>query len=433
MAQIEPAVFYSWQDDLSRRTNRYFIQAALKVALRQVSALSIIARAPRLDEATKDMPGAPDIAATIFSKLDQAAAIVADVSLINNGAVQPSGTRSRPTPNPNVLVEVGYALKTLGAEKMILVVNTAYGPVEQLPFDLRPRRVLKYHLAEDSASKAEIRKALVAQLVDALQAILITLRARPHPIPDLPWREYLDRSLGPLRYEGDPVSLHMRDDFVGPDVVKLVEQGATELALTYSLLGHEGRLRPIIFYRSGTGFFHMPSDAIPTARRCYRTMVSAQNLTHGLGRDLVVRWRDDEGGRFFAVLWGHYNGYHVVRWPVPAYGGNFLRDQVFWQLYRNHRFSIRPIEVDTGASPPANFGPSEEVVEELWVSDSARQGSSYGQIPDQLIKDAGVMPEESSWLRLTRVWRWEAPPGGLVMAMETAKWVADLPPDDDMP
>lgn len=47
----------------------------------------------------------------------------------------------RATPNPNVLVELGYAAHSLGWDRIIVVVNTAHGAIEELPFDFRARIV----------------------------------------------------------------------------------------------------------------------------------------------------------------------------------------------------------------------------------------------------------------------------------------------------
>jgi hypothetical protein len=40
-------------------------------------------------------------------------------------------------PNPNVMLEYGYALCSKSHSVMIPVMNTAYGPAEQLPFDMK--------------------------------------------------------------------------------------------------------------------------------------------------------------------------------------------------------------------------------------------------------------------------------------------------------
>jgi hypothetical protein len=43
-------------------------------------------------------------------------------------------------PNPNVLVEYGYALARHGVQRLLLVMNTAFGSPSELPFDLRHLR-----------------------------------------------------------------------------------------------------------------------------------------------------------------------------------------------------------------------------------------------------------------------------------------------------
>ena len=57
-------------------------------------------------------------------KIERAAVFVCDVSLINRGA------GVRPTPNPNVLVELGYALAKVGWSRIVMVLNEASGPSE---------------------------------------------------------------------------------------------------------------------------------------------------------------------------------------------------------------------------------------------------------------------------------------------------------------
>ncbi|HKZ03802.1 MAG TPA: hypothetical protein VJ180_16280, partial [Pyrinomonadaceae bacterium] len=140
-------VFYSWQTDLPNGTNRGFIQKALENAAKAIRADDSIQVAPVIDRDTAGVPGSPDIAETIFAKIDQSHIFVCDVSIINQGAL-------RPTPNPNVLIEYGYARKTLGLDKIITVMNTAFGTPEMLPFDLRPKRVASYHMPQESEERA---------------------------------------------------------------------------------------------------------------------------------------------------------------------------------------------------------------------------------------------------------------------------------------
>src|SRR5581483_9102600 len=125
-------VFYSWQSDLPNSCNRRLIGNALEGAAAAIATDASVAVEPVIDRDTQGVPGSPDIAATIFSKIIVADVFVADVSIVVRD-------RNRATPNPNVLIELGYALKALGHERIVLVFNKAYGKIEELPFDLRAR------------------------------------------------------------------------------------------------------------------------------------------------------------------------------------------------------------------------------------------------------------------------------------------------------
>ena len=159
-------IFYSWQSDLNNAVNRGFIQTALEksaTTLRRDEAISV---EPRVDHSTLGVPGSPEIAQTIFAKIDECQLFVGDVSIINHGNV------GRRTPNPNVLVELGYALKSLGPERVILVMNTAYGGPEDLPFDLRMRRTVLYNMPQEATERSTERKALEQRLNVAVRAII---------------------------------------------------------------------------------------------------------------------------------------------------------------------------------------------------------------------------------------------------------------------
>src|SRR4051794_18745396 len=131
-------IFYSWQKDLPNKTNRGLIGDALELAVKELHRDPEIEIEPVIDRDVAGMPGSPDIAHTILAKIKEAEVFVADVSTINRGA------EGRPTPNPNVLVELGYAMGVLGHERIIMVLNAAYGDPELLPFDLRQRIAVVY-------------------------------------------------------------------------------------------------------------------------------------------------------------------------------------------------------------------------------------------------------------------------------------------------
>jgi hypothetical protein len=182
---MKQIVFYSWQSDLPNPCNRGFIQEALENAAAAIKADDRIAIEPVVDRDTQGVPGAPDISSTIFSKITAADVFVADVSITGRG-------EKRATPNPNVLIELGYAFKALGYERVILVFNRAFGRIEELPFDLRTRRVLVYEMPTEGRQRGTERKSLEKQLDVAIRAALERDRSADTspPIPAIPAIEH---------------------------------------------------------------------------------------------------------------------------------------------------------------------------------------------------------------------------------------------------
>lgn len=156
-------LFYSWQSDLPAGATRNLIQDALERAAREVSRDDGEWIRPVIDRDTAGLEGTPNIADSIFTKIASSDAFIADVSIVNAG-------EGRPSPNPNVLVELGYAIGKLGWSRVLLVQNTAFGAPDDLPFDLRGRRTVTYH-APEGADKAAVRKQLQQRLTPAIKAI----------------------------------------------------------------------------------------------------------------------------------------------------------------------------------------------------------------------------------------------------------------------
>lgn len=168
MADDNPfTVFYCWQSDLDNATNRSFIQKALESAIKELNQDDSVNLEVEIDRDTLNVPGAPDINTAILSKIDHSHAFVADVSIINQDV--PKG---RPAPNPNVLLEFGYALRSRGDARIVLVLNTAFGGPELLPFDLSHRRVLSYNSPDDASERTPERKELSRALLKAIRSIM---------------------------------------------------------------------------------------------------------------------------------------------------------------------------------------------------------------------------------------------------------------------
>lgn len=176
---MRTTVFYSWQSDLPNATNRGFIGTALEQAVKKITQDPPVEFEPVIDRDTAGVPGSPGIAQKIFAKIDTAAVFLADVSIVVRDQESP-----RPTPNPNVLIETGYALKALGESRTILVINEHFGSVSELPFDLRSRRVLRYTEPDSKTDRSSSRKELAKKLEDAIRLILKDLPTEANSISE---------------------------------------------------------------------------------------------------------------------------------------------------------------------------------------------------------------------------------------------------------
>ena len=163
------SIFYSWQSQLQPKENRRLIEKAARQAINSLNA-GVLAEAERvvpaveLDQDTQGVLGNPSIVDTILSKIDQCDIFLADVSIVHER------TGGRGSINSNVAIELGYALGKRSSDVTVLVMNTAHGGFEKLPFDLAHRRKpIEFHLPDD-ASKAD-REEQVAKLSKALEQV----------------------------------------------------------------------------------------------------------------------------------------------------------------------------------------------------------------------------------------------------------------------
>jgi hypothetical protein len=190
-------IFYSWQDDAPRPVCRNFIERALRKALNILKSDAEIEEAVRdglkLDKDTSDVGGHAPIVDTIFKKIDAAAVFVPDLTYVANRI-----NSGRPSPNPNVLIEYGWALRSRGWQSIVPVMNTAFGSPDErpLPFDMRHlRHPIAYHLSEDNdetQKSAELQK-LANDLAGAIRLVLKDRQPDPPPlIPKFPAKTALD-------------------------------------------------------------------------------------------------------------------------------------------------------------------------------------------------------------------------------------------------
>jgi hypothetical protein len=173
---MEQTIFFSWQSDLPE--TRSVISWALERAAKNLRREGSVEVAIRVDQDTAGVAGWPEIASTILNKIERCGVFVADITPINE-----QGSNSRVTPNPNVMLELGYALATgMRRLRIICVLNAAYLPnkdLKELPFDVRGSRPLVFELqdpadrdvtkGEEDAVRTAVRTDLALRIERAVQ------------------------------------------------------------------------------------------------------------------------------------------------------------------------------------------------------------------------------------------------------------------------
>lgn len=163
-------IFYSWQSDSHPKTNHRFIKECLEDAVKQLVEGSHVDAATRVDHDMKGVHGDQDVVPTILSKIDDCDIFVADVTIV---AATDEGKN---LPNPNVLLELGYAYKAAGPGRIIKLMNTAYGhPELGLPFDLAHKRWPHTYTLEETANKErrqKVKQELSRELTEMIRLIL---------------------------------------------------------------------------------------------------------------------------------------------------------------------------------------------------------------------------------------------------------------------
>jgi len=183
-------VFWSWQSDTPGKTGRHFVRDAILGAIEDLKTPPDVEEptqrfdreAIHLDSDRQGVPGSPDLAATIFAKIDAAAVVIADVTPVGVGPARKDEDGNELPPkalmNPNVAIELGYALAKPGegsGNNLLMVFNDHYGTRLDLPFDLAHKAGPIFYTLPPEAPRATIDaegKKLRRQLVTALRPFL---------------------------------------------------------------------------------------------------------------------------------------------------------------------------------------------------------------------------------------------------------------------
>ena len=167
-------VFYSWQSDISSKTNRNVIEKAIDNAIKKTNDhIENEEDKFTLDKDTLNVPGSPDIVETIIKKIDKCELFIGDITPIQTSEL------GKAMPNSNVLFEAGYSFGKKGSERSIFLVNEAFSSVESLPFDVKTKRILKYNLSETDLADPEKRRDIVKVLSSAISTNLRLIEELP--------------------------------------------------------------------------------------------------------------------------------------------------------------------------------------------------------------------------------------------------------------
>jgi hypothetical protein len=132
------SIFYSWQSYVGGYANRSYIREKIKsYAKTKVNTLNIT-----IDEDSRGVPGASDIPENILKKIANCDVFVCDITHVDE--IITSEGNIRGIPNPNVMFELGFAVRQLGWDRIVCVLNSEYGNMEYLPFDIAKHKIVTY-------------------------------------------------------------------------------------------------------------------------------------------------------------------------------------------------------------------------------------------------------------------------------------------------
>lgn len=154
-------VFFSYQSDIKVYCER-FIRVAIHKAIREIKEFEI-----KLDYGMRGTSGNPLLIEEMLQKAKNADIVISDLTLIGT-----SDNGMKRISNPNVLLETGHAWSIHGYNRTLFVMNTAFGPPENLPVDLKGFRwPILYSLNSDNSE--EEKKEILIELKEDIKIAII--------------------------------------------------------------------------------------------------------------------------------------------------------------------------------------------------------------------------------------------------------------------
>ncbi len=155
---MSQSILYAWQEGRDPRLSRAFLRRAIDWAVKASGEELSVEEVARNGDDGLD---------SFEAGLEDAALVIADVT--------PIGTVGEGVacPDPNVLLELGFARRALGAERVIAVANSGFGEVDSLPSGLMgDPQPLDYGLKAGMAKEEVVAafQGLGQALVEAIKA-----------------------------------------------------------------------------------------------------------------------------------------------------------------------------------------------------------------------------------------------------------------------
>ena len=134
-------LFFSWQSDDNE--SRKLLEKALDSARMSLGLQGVKLE---IDHSTLGVSGMPSIDQTILRKIDACDIFLADVTpLCNYENTLGNGlTVNKEVPNPNVLLELGYAMSALGVDYVVVVAHQGQWKPADMPFDINHRSIYSF-------------------------------------------------------------------------------------------------------------------------------------------------------------------------------------------------------------------------------------------------------------------------------------------------
>lgn len=172
-------IFWSWQSDTPSRFNRNFIIDCLEQAAKNL--FKEYGRPIIIDRDTRGVGGSPVIVEVILEKIRRCDLFIWDASLIFEKVPSESSAQKktpkkirRLAPNPNVAIELGYALAVVGDRRIIGIMNTGVGGgPTALPFDLQHKRwPIQFQYSTEHVGNREYKRGIKDKLTKDLEAAI---------------------------------------------------------------------------------------------------------------------------------------------------------------------------------------------------------------------------------------------------------------------